>query len=79
MKKRDKTRNDYQPGNETNKRCLQRDCEFSALGRYQRKSRIFVECNWWTLDYNTSVFGPESERESLVGTVDVLRPVLRGS
>lgn len=37
---------------------------------------FFVECNWGTLDCNTRLFG---ERESLVGTVDVLRPVLRGS
>jgi hypothetical protein len=52
---------------------------------YQHSANIkenpefFVECNWQTLDYNTRLFGPRLVKESVVGTVDELRPVLRGS
>ena len=78
MKKRNKIRHDDQAGRETNKWSLQRDFVFPALSGSQRESRIFVESNWRSLDYITRLFGPGTERDSLVGTMGVLRPVLRG-
>lgn len=78
MKKGNKFRRDDQEGNETNKWSLQRDFVFSALSGSQRESRSFVESNWRPLDYITRLFGPGTERDSLVGTTGVLRPVLRG-